>query len=192
MAQGWKLFSKFTLILRLPQLLESKEVNGRVIQIIVDTCYESFVAEVQREAQHKSLFANALGLPEEVRVPSKDEFAQVIGLDFNTPGVVKYLADKNPGQTLVALLKLKKFDQIKLLASEGVDVNAQDKDGNTVLLGAAASWEDDCLQMVEPLLAHGANPNIKNKINATPLSEATVLRRTAIAQMLLPRAPEPI
>jgi ankyrin repeat protein len=58
---------------------------------------------------------------------------------------------------------------LKVLVASGADVNAQDDHGNTALHGAAARGAD---QIIQFLVDHGANLNVKNKQDRTPLEVA--------------------
>ncbi|PWU11975.1 MAG: hypothetical protein C5B47_00055 [Verrucomicrobia bacterium] len=61
---------------------------------------------------------------------------------------------------------LKRMDWIDaLLNQEGVDVNVQDLDGNTYLHFAVQNRLDS---LIQSLLAHGADPDIRNKSKKTP------------------------
>ena len=59
-----------------------------------------------------------------------------------------------------------KWDVAKDLISKGVDINAQDKNGNTVLHLLCFNTN---LEMMETLLKAGADPNKRDKENMTPL-----------------------
>lgn len=59
-------------------------------------------------------------------------------------------------------------DKIKLLLDKGVDVNAKDVNGNTVLHNVAAD-NDPKIDRIKFLLENGADINAKDKLGRTPL-----------------------
>ncbi len=66
-----------------------------------------------------------------------------------------------------------------LLLRKGADVNAQDKNGKTALHYVVSSlrirtefYENEQVQLLDTLLAHGANPDIKDKEGNTVLAQA--------------------
>ena len=75
----------------------------------------------------------------------------------------------------------------KLLA-HGADVNAQDRDGDTALHGAAQSGN---VEIINLLLDKGANPNTKNKLGGTPLMWAAVYGNDGAARLLMTRGANP-
>jgi ankyrin repeat protein len=66
---------------------------------------------------------------------------------------------------------------IRVLRQNGLDVNAQNKDGDTPLHMAVGSLGlDPCptrIKGIKQLLQEGANPEIKNNKGETPLSQIT-------------------
>ena len=62
-------------------------------------------------------------------------------------------------------------------------INAQNKRGNTAL----HTGVENSSAVVELLLKHGANPNIKNRLGYTPLQNAAVKGDTESAKLLVPR-----
>lgn len=70
------------------------------------------------------------------------------------------------------------------LMSMGASVNAQDEDGQTALIVAAASNQEDLLGL---LLDLGADPNLKNNEGETPMVQAIANNRPNITAMLLAR-----
>jgi glutaminase len=73
----------------------------------------------------------------------------------------------------------------RLVAHEGLSVNESDYDGRTPLHLAFAEGQRD---VAEWLLAHGADPECKDRFGSTPRSEAA---KTGLSD-LLPNAPPPI
>ena len=83
--------------------------------------------------------------------------------------------EKTPLHRAVAA---RKFGITKLLLDNGAYVNAQDKDKNTPLhIASIVDW-----QLCHLLLKHGADPNIKNSLDITP-----VLHAVQIVSNALPR-----
>jgi len=78
----------------------------------------------------------------------------------------------------------KKFDvkTVRLLIAQHVDINASEPDGSTALYWAAQRANAD---IVDVLLAAGANPKIANRYNVTPLSLASMNGDAAIIERLL-------
>ena len=58
---------------------------------------------------------------------------------------------------------------INTFLDAGINPNAQDADGRTVLIAAAARGD---VEMVNKLLSRGADPNVKDKRGYTALSHA--------------------
>lgn len=150
------------------ELLDNEAVNGHMLNLCADKYNErnSFIAPVGMKG----------------RQPKKEDLLVTIALGLNTPGAMKYAAQKYPGDVLVALLKEKKFHAVKTFISNSVDPNSFTQDGNALLIGAA--WENYS-DLVEFLLVHKADPNIKNVIGATPLAATAVLRCEQSAKILL-------
>ncbi len=72
--------------------------------------------------------------------------------------------------------------------SEGVYVNAQDAAGYTLLYRAVTHKLDD---VVAQLLQDGANPNIKNNLDGSPLAAAASSNNTLLTKMLLQAKADP-
>lgn len=85
------------------------------------------------------------------------------------------------GQGFNALLKL-------LLATPGIDVDAQKKDGDTALRLAVSNNQ---LESTRLLLEAGANPNIQNGDGNTPLIRAVAQGYTEITKVLLAHGANP-
>jgi len=71
---------------------------------------------------------------------------------------------------------------VRLLIAQHVDINASEPDGSTALYWAAQRANAD---IVDVLLAAGANPKIANRYNVTPLSLASMNGDAAIIERLL-------
>jgi len=70
-----------------------------------------------------------------------------------------------------------------LLLEQGADPDALDRNGNHAPLGLAA--ENDHPEMIELLLSHKANIEIKNQSKITPLGEALIAAHGGIVRQLL-------
>jgi ankyrin repeat protein len=70
---------------------------------------------------------------------------------------------------------------VKLMVSNGIDVDEEDTEGNTILITAAASND---LPMVKFLLSVGANINHSNRMGETPFSFACAYNLLAMAKFL--------
>lgn len=70
------------------------------------------------------------------------------------------------------------------LMGMGANINAQDEDGQTALIVAAASNQEDLLGL---LLDLGADPNLQNKEGETPMVQAIANNRPNITAILLAR-----
>src|SRR5690349_2457974 len=64
----------------------------------------------------------------------------------------------------------------------GADVNARQNDGTTPLLWAVYNVDHE---LVQELLARGANPNVRNSLGATALDEAANLADEQLVRLLL-------
>lgn len=73
-------------------------------------------------------------------------------------------------------------EALKMLAEQPGSVDTAEADGSTALLWAA-HWND--LELVQQLLKAGANPNVQNELQSTPLAEAAFNANTGIIQALL-------
>lgn len=84
------------------------------------------------------------------------------------------------------------LEMVRALLAKGADVNAADSRGYTALMRAALSYEPTAAQVVELLLASGANPAPKNETGDTALSFALRFGETPVAALLRKAgAPEP-
>ena len=73
---------------------------------------------------------------------------------------------------------------IKAFLDAGINANAQDGDGRTVLISAAARGD---LEVVNTLLTRGADPNVKDKREYTALSHAVEAMYEDVVDALLNR-----
>ena len=88
------------------------------------------------------------------------------------PDSSKYLNCKNPqGRTpLMIATILNRCDMIETILSYGVLINEQDFEGNTALHSATRCVKSS--KIVQLLLQNGADINLRNKENKTPLNYA--------------------
>lgn len=156
--------------------LTNKMINGAIIV----SCAEKYHTQIMKTYNKQTQLISLIGLP--VEKPRKEIIMASMALGFKTPGALNWVAEEYPGDTLELLLKDKDFTTVKRLIAEGVNPNSLSSIGNAILV--SASWENYS-NLVEFLLAHKANPNIKNIIGATPLAAAAVLRCTESARILL-------
>jgi ankyrin repeat protein len=70
---------------------------------------------------------------------------------------------------------------IELLLVDGMDVNARDADGRTLLSWAAQRGHADAAEL---LLRHGAEVNVRDRTGKTPLSWAVRAKHPTVAQVL--------
>ncbi|HEX3839067.1 MAG TPA: ankyrin repeat domain-containing protein [Steroidobacteraceae bacterium] len=78
---------------------------------------------------------------------------------------------------------------LELIAAQPrLDVNQRSVDGTTALHWAVYNDE---VAVIERLLAAGANPNVRNDYNATPLAEAAVIGNPMVIQKLLKAGADP-
>lgn len=93
--------------------------------------------------------------------------------------MLSYGADVNlesgvRGQTaIMEAARNQKVESVKALLSADPDLDAVDWEGYTVLIFAAVSAQRD---IVEVLLTHGADVNVKNKIGSSALMMASGTR----------------
>ena len=89
---------------------------------------------------------------------------------------------------LMDAVKKSDVKSVRSLMAEHVDVNASDVDGSTALLWAA---QRNNPEIVDILLASGANAKAATRNNVTPLSMACVNGNAAIIERLLKDIPLP-
>lgn len=74
------------------------------------------------------------------------------------------------------------IDYVARELQRGVNVNAQNRRGDTALIFASRSGQYD---MVRFLLDHNANPNIKNNFGGTALDDAKIFDHQDIVRLLI-------
>jgi ankyrin repeat protein len=79
------------------------------------------------------------------------------------------------------------LDAVRLLIKSGANVNLRDTDGNTALMRVA----DRFPRITAVLLTKGADPNVKNFRNKTPLGLATARCLIETMQLLIERGADP-
>lgn len=72
------------------------------------------------------------------------------------------------------------YDVIRELTGAGIDVNAQDWNGDTALHLAASRYNDAGVCLL--LLTHGANPNLRNERGETALNKANPVHEELIRE----------
>jgi len=89
-------------------------------------------------------------------------------------------AKKN--KSLFEAVKKGDIEQVKLLISEGADINGRDPNAQSALNLAVAGGHKD---MVELIIEKGADINGKGRYDATPLHDAAWLGQKEIAELLI-------
>ena len=89
---------------------------------------------------------------------------------------------------LVEAVKKSDVKSVRTLITQRVDINATEVDGSTALHWAA---QRDSAEVVEVLLAAGANAKAANRYNVTPLSLAAMNGNAAIIERLLKAGADP-
>jgi hypothetical protein len=126
----------------------------------------------------------------------------LVALSLHTAGAMTwlktYLAKNRAAKNQAAQLLLNAAAEGDLaifmqLAQLGVGVNVDDDEGNTPLLRAiqAEEFGPKNRQIIEWLLAHGAEVNTYNTNKVSPLLEATRFNRPEIVQLLLDHGANP-
>jgi uncharacterized protein len=107
-------------------------------------------------------------------------FAGTVAWGAQTPSV----ATGDPPPPLVSAARSRDSSRVLELLSSTTraEVNKPSKDGTTALHWAV--YNDD-LALVDRLLAAGADPNVRNDYNSTPLGEAAVVGNAAVIKKLL-------
>ncbi|SFJ75047.1 ankyrin repeat domain-containing protein [Thermoflavimicrobium dichotomicum] len=83
---------------------------------------------------------------------------------------------------LITAIWDERIDVVEFLLEQGVDVNHQDRDGNSALHVAAALGSEKLVQL---LLSAGADVNLENEYEETPLFEAVKNGHISIISLLL-------
>jgi len=100
--------------------------------------------------------------------------------------LIDHGADPNTLDGLGAsvMLRARSNDVVQTFLDHGLDINARDRDGYTLLIFSVSAYGDgkpNAFSVRAPtsrmpdvgfLLQHGANPNVKNKDGLTPLRAA--------------------
>ena len=94
----------------------------------------------------------------------------------------------NGSTILMRYVWLDREDAVARLIERGAEVDVQDSEGDSALLGAALRGNAKIVQM---LLAKGANPNVQNKVGGTALMWAAIYDREEVAQLLLASGADP-
>eukprot|EP01105_Mastigella_eilhardi_P028254 TRINITY_DN9191_c0_g1_i1.p1 TRINITY_DN9191_c0_g1~~TRINITY_DN9191_c0_g1_i1.p1 ORF type:complete len:490 (+),score=134.15 TRINITY_DN9191_c0_g1_i1:981-2450(+) len=80
-----------------------------------------------------------------------------------------------------------------LLRTQGLDVNLRSSDGKTALfMGCTAALNAQRIALLERLLQAGADPNIVDKEEKTPLARATLTGNTKVIDLLLEHGANPM
>ena len=87
-------------------------------------------------------------------------------------------------QSFFAAAQARDMMAINAFLDAGINPNAQDADGRTVLIAAAARGD---LEVVNKLLSRGADPNVKDKRSYTALSHASEAMYEEVVDALLSR-----
>jgi ankyrin repeat protein len=97
--------------------------------------------------------------------------------------------DKDKQTPLHLSMRVDWFKLARILLDRGADANAEDIHGMTplLLLSASQIHDDDALDLVWPLLEHGAELNKRNKDKQSPLHLAMVTDWFQLARVLLDR-----
>jgi len=91
-------------------------------------------------------------------------------------------------ESLIDLIKDRRFDDALAAITAGADINAELPDGSTALLYATYSVNHE---LVEVLLDAGADADVTNNYGATPLAEAVKLDDAELVSMLLDAGADP-
>jgi len=91
-------------------------------------------------------------------------------------------------ESLIDLIKDRRFDDALAAITAGADINAELPDGSTALLYATYSVNHE---LVEVLLDAGADVDVTNNYGATPLAEAVKLDDAELVSMLLDAGADP-
>ncbi len=102
---------------------------------------------------------------------------------------IDFKAENPEGMTALMLAVWHQREQaVGSILKRGVNVNHQDKDGDTVVHGAALYGNTRILTL---LLDGGANPNVNNKLGGTALMWAAAYGHEEIVSLLLTRGADP-
>lgn len=75
-------------------------------------------------------------------------------------------------------------DVFELLLNIGIDLDAQNINGNTPLCEAVMQYRGDSF-FIEELLKRGANPNVRNKYKVSPKSLANTIANTDVRKFFV-------
>jgi ankyrin repeat protein len=115
-------------------------------------------------------------------------YDDVVDALLNRPELDPNCRGLNSRPALIAFVWRDDKPRVEKLLAHGADVNAEDKDGDTALHGAAQNGDVEIMQM---LLDKGANLNVKNKQGGTPLMWAAVYGHEDATRFLLSRGADP-
>ncbi|RAL17140.1 ankyrin repeat domain-containing protein [Aspergillus homomorphus CBS 101889] len=174
------------LLLQLESYIDSQadlavflQISSRVYSLLVANLYQRNASAALLYGVQKSLYSTALKALQagaDRNVKSRDKERPVISL-----------AAENGSLEIIRLLL-----EVSLLSPSPVDLNIFDKNRYTALFLAATHGH---ASIVELLLAHGANPNLRESTGRTALFMAAIRGHTAVVRTLLayhddPRQPD--
>jgi len=113
---------------------------------------------------------------------------EVTDLMLAQPNVDLKAETPNGMNTLMLAVWHQRYGIVRQLLNRGVEVNHQDKDGDTPVHGAAFYGNADILHI---LLSYGANPNVKNRLGGTALMWAAAYGHDEIVRALLDKCADP-
>ena len=96
-------------------------------------------------------------------------------------------SNKEDDSPLVIAVRNQDYSSVELLIKFNVKVNAQDKEGDTAMLTVVTSGFDKDVydfELVKLLLAHGADPNIKNNSGYSALENSRSIGGTNIVTVI--------
>lgn len=101
-----------------------------------------------------------------VYIDPKDNYIQIITL-LIASGLNVNVVDMNGDSILRRLIKKKDYDSIAFLVKCGIDINAQDPDGKTVLHYELLKGNEN-LKMIDFLIKNGASVEVEDKFGKAP------------------------